>query len=86
MTVARRLLRRDGPVIPGRFGDLRSHPAATAERRARGGFVDALVRLNIDLKVIEKPPVANRHVAEKKKAATAENVVLLDRFISKGRK
>jgi phage terminase small subunit len=77
MRTAKRLLRRDGPTISNRFGDVKANPAVSGERSARQGMVSTLRQMNIDLKAVERPPVAMRRAKveeEKSNVASLELV------------
>ncbi|MEP7366879.1 MAG: hypothetical protein ABI972_26780 [Acidobacteriota bacterium] len=50
---AQALLARDGIVMPDRFGQQKPHPASQIEREARGGLLQALRALNLDLESLE---------------------------------
>jgi P27 family predicted phage terminase small subunit len=49
MRAAQAILKRDGPVVTDRFGELRQHPAAVVERDASGAMIRAFKALNLDI-------------------------------------
>jgi len=56
---ARRLIKRDGLVIPGREGGLRPHPAVAIERDCRSQFARLVAQLGLDVdekNAVGRPP------------------------------
>ncbi len=60
MHQARRLIRRDGLLVPGTAGTKKQHPAVTIERDSRAAMLSALKALNLDLEPLRdkggRPP------------------------------
>jgi len=46
---AKVLLDKDGPVVEDRWGQKKTHPAASVERDSRAAFLSALKALNLDI-------------------------------------
>jgi P27 family predicted phage terminase small subunit len=56
MRGAQRLLNTEGVTVLDRFGQMRSHPAATIERDSRSAFMQALKALHLDLEPLKDGP------------------------------
>ena len=82
---AKSQLRADGPTIKTRFGEIKPHPAVTAERSARRGMLEALAALNIDLKARDHVPVAERRANVAKETSNAKSLELVRSFIGGNR-
>lgn len=82
---AKSQLRADGPTIKTRFGEIKPHPAVTAERSARRGMLEALAALNIDLKARDHVPVAERRANVAKERSNAKSLELVRSFIGGNR-
>lgn len=52
---ARTALRKDGALVPDRFGQIKEHPAAKAERDNKGLFMRLVRELGLDLTTDEAP-------------------------------
>lgn len=49
-------IKRDGPMVRDRFGQLKSHPLLPTERDARSQMLAALRALNLDIEPIHDRP------------------------------
>jgi P27 family predicted phage terminase small subunit len=54
MRQAQELLAKDGLVIQDRFGQSKSHPAATIERDSKAGMLRALRALNLNIEPLHE--------------------------------
>ena len=55
---AQAVVERDGPTTLDRYGQVRTHPALSLEKDARGQLLQALKQLNLDLEPLRDMPSA----------------------------
>jgi len=53
---AKALLDADGPVVTDRWGQKKTHPAASVERDNRAAWMSALKQLNLDVEPLRDGP------------------------------
>ena len=53
---AKKILDAEGPVVTDKFGQRKSHPAATVELSNRAAWLNAIRMLNLDVEVNNRGP------------------------------